>query len=146
MMLVILLAIVLVAATLIDSARYTAYRQRYYGVVNPPYVFRPILFWHGPSYGWYRRRWRQPPPPPPPRGPRGPGGGGFSGFSGPGGGSRGSGFPVDREAAASPVVPAAAASPPALSVEVASVAPGAEDFLVAAVEALRRPRRRFGRR
>lgn len=36
-------------------------------------------------------------------------------------------FPVDREAAA---------SPPALSVEVASVAPGAEDFLVAAVEAL----------
>ena len=45
-------------------------------------------------------------------------------------------FPVDREAAASPVVPAAAASPPALSVEVASVAPGAEDFLVAAVEAL----------
>ena len=92
MMLVILLAIALVAATLIDSARYTAYRQRYYGVVNPPYVFRPILFWHGPSYGWYRRRWRQPPPPPPPRGPRGPGGGGFSGFSGPGGGSRGSGF------------------------------------------------------
>lgn len=92
MMLVILLAIALVAATLIDSVRYTAYRQRYYGVVNPPYVFRPILFWHGPSYGWYRRRWRQPPPPPPPRGPRGPGGGGFSGFSGPGGGSRGSGF------------------------------------------------------
>lgn len=72
MMLVILLAIALVAATLIDSARYTAYRQRYYGVVNPPYVFRPILFWHGPSYGWYRRRWRQPPPPPPPRDLEGP--------------------------------------------------------------------------
>lgn len=34
------------------------------------------------------------------------------------------------------MVPAAAASPPALSVEVDSVAPGAEDFLVAAVEAL----------
>ena len=34
------------------------------------------------------------------------------------------------------MAPGAAASPPALSVEVASVAPGAEDFLVAAVEAL----------
>ena len=69
-------------ATIIDRARYNAYRTRYYGVVNPPYIFRPILFWHGPGYGWYRRNWRRPPPPPPSGGHRP---GGFSGFSGPGG-------------------------------------------------------------
>ena len=66
------------------------------GVPNPPYLFRPILFWHGPAYGWYRRRWRRPPPPPP-RPPRGPGGfggsgGGFNGFQGPRGGSGSGGF------------------------------------------------------
>ena len=97
---VVLLVILLVIASVLDSMRYTSYRQRYYGVPNPPYVFRPILFWHGPGWGWYRRRWRRPPPPPP-RGPRGPGGrpggGGFNGFQGPGGfggsgGSRGGGF------------------------------------------------------
>ena len=93
---VVLLVILLVIASIVDSMRYSAYRQRYYGVLNPPYVFRPILFWHGPGWGWYRRRWRRPPPPPP-REPRGPGGrsggGGFNGFQGPGGfGSRGGGF------------------------------------------------------
>lgn len=93
---VVLLVVILVAiASILDSMRYTSYRQRYYGVVNPPYVFRPILFWHGPGWGWYRRRWHQPPPPPP-RGPRGPGGpGGFGGFGGSGGfgsGPRGGGF------------------------------------------------------
>ena len=97
---VVLLVILLVIASVLDSMRYTSYRQRYYGVPNPPYVFRPILFWHGPGWGWYRRRWRRPPPPPP-RGPRGPGGrpggGGFNGFQGPGGfggsgGRRGGGF------------------------------------------------------
>lgn len=110
---VLLVIILLVIATVVDNLRYATYRQRYYGVVNPPVVFRPILFWHGPGWGWYNRRWRRPPPPPPggPRGPGGfggpgpgrgpssrPGGGGFSGFSGPGrggsfGGSRsGGGF------------------------------------------------------
>lgn len=96
---VVLLVVILVAiASILDSMRYTSYRQRYYGVVNPPYVFRPILFWHGPGWGWYRRRWHQPPPPPPrgPRGPGGPGGfGGFGGFGGSGGfgsGPRGGGF------------------------------------------------------
>ena len=77
-------------ASAIDKARYRAYRARYYGVVNPPFVFRPILFWHGPGYGWYRRNWRRPPP----TGNRP--GGGFNGFNGPrGGGSsgfRGGGF------------------------------------------------------
>lgn len=75
---------VLVILTAIDQARYNAYRTQYYGVANPPYVFRPILFWHGPSYGWYRRQWHRPPPPPP----RGPGGG----FGGPGGFGNTGGF------------------------------------------------------
>lgn len=90
---VVMLVVILVAiASILDSMRYTSYRQRYYGVVNPPYVFRPILFWHGPGWGWYRRRWHQPPPPPP-RGPRGPGGfGGFGGSGGFGSGPRGGGF------------------------------------------------------
>ena len=90
----------LVVATLIDQARYDSYRRRYYGTLNPPVVFRPILFWHGPGTGWYRRNWRRPPPPPS----GGPGGsrpgGGFSGFNGPrGGGSsshRGGGFSGGR--------------------------------------------------
>lgn len=96
---IMLLVLVLVIANIVDSLRYTSYRQRYYGVPNPPFVFRPILFWHGPGSSWYRRHWRRPPPPPPPggRGPRGPSGGGFGGFSGSsrgggfGGGSRGGG-------------------------------------------------------
>ena len=96
MSVVMLLVIFLVVATLIDRARYDAYRRRYYGMLNPPVVFRPILFWHGPGSGWYRRNWRRPNTPP--RGPGGPGsGGGFGGFSGPRGGSftsgpRGGGF------------------------------------------------------
>ena len=83
------LILLIVVATIIDRARYNVYRTRYYGVVNPPYVFRPILFWHGPGYGWYRRNWHRPPP----AGGNRPGG--FNGFSGPGGGSsrpRGGGF------------------------------------------------------
>ena len=103
MLVFILIAIVLVINA-IDQSRYNVYRQRYYGVVNPPVMFRPIFFWHGPGTSWYRRHWRQPPPPPPrpPRGLGGPGpgsGGGFSGFNGPRGGgfsgsgsSRGGGF------------------------------------------------------
>ena len=94
MLVVILIAIVLVINA-IDRSRYNAYRQRYYGIVNPPVMFRPIFFWHGPGTSWYRRHWRQPPPPPPrpPQPPRG--GSGFSGFQGPKGGSsgpRGGGF------------------------------------------------------
>jgi len=79
-----LIVILLVIATVVDHLRYSTYRQRYYGVVNPPIMFRPLLFWHGPASGWYRRRWSAPPPPPP----RPPQGGGFGGFGGsrPGGG------------------------------------------------------------
>lgn len=94
MLVIIVIAIILVVSA-IDRMRYNTYRQRYYGVVNPPVIFRPIFFWHAPGSLWYRRHWRQPPPPPPPRPPRGPGGnrpgGGFGGSSGFGGGSS-SGF------------------------------------------------------
>lgn len=90
-MLLILAVIVILLLSAIDRSRYNAYRARYYGVVNPPVVFRPILFWHGPTSAWYRRGWHRPPPPPP-SGPRGPGGFGSSGgFGGPSGGSRPSG-------------------------------------------------------
>ena len=94
---IMLVVAVIIVASLIDSIRYTTYRSRYFGVANPPVMFRPILFWHAPGSFWYRRRWhRPPPPPPPPGGGRGPGGG-FGGFSGPrgggfSGGSRGGGF------------------------------------------------------
>ncbi len=92
-MLVFILIAIVAVVNAIDQSRYDTYRRQYYGIPNPPVIFRPILFWHGPGTSWYRRRWRQPPPPPPPRPPRGPGGpgpgsrpGGFSGFSGPRGG------------------------------------------------------------
>lgn len=85
LVLVVLLVIFIFIASIIDSRRYRTYHRTYYGVVNPPYVYRPILFWHSPHSNWYRRRWHTPPPPPPP-GHRGPGGGSF------GGSSRGGGF------------------------------------------------------
>ncbi len=88
LLVLILIAIVLVVSA-IDRMRYNTYRRQYYGVVNPPVMFRPIFFWHGPGSYWYRRHWHRPPPPPP-RPPRGPGGG-FGGSSGFGGGSS-SGF------------------------------------------------------
>ena len=86
---VIVLVMLLLLCSVIDNIRYAAYHRRYYGMGTPPVVFRPILFWHGPGYGWYRRRWNRPPPPPPGSGPRGPGGFG-------GGGPRGGGFSPPR--------------------------------------------------
>ena len=85
--LVLFLVILFAVLSAIDRARYNAYRAQYYGVADPPVIFRPIFFWHGPRYGWYTRHWHRPPPPPPPRGPRPPMGGGPR----PGGGSRPSG-------------------------------------------------------
>lgn len=99
----ILAILVILLLSAIDRSRYSAYRARYYGVVNPPVVFRPILFWHGPRSAWYRRGWHQPPPPPPP-GPRGPGGfggpgpGGFGGPRPSGGGAGGFGGAGNRGA------------------------------------------------
>ena len=80
--LVVFLLVLYLILSAIDSARYSAYRRMYYGVPNPPVVFRPIFFWHGPRYGWYQRRWHRPPPPPPGGPGRGPGPGGFGGFGG----------------------------------------------------------------
>lgn len=112
---ILFLIVLFLILSLVEKARYNAYRTRYYGVVNPPVVFRPIFFWHGPGSAWYRRHWAPAPPrnnggPKPPRGggptpPRsggssfggssftGPRGGGFSsGGSSFSGGSRGGGF------------------------------------------------------
>ena len=100
--LVVLVVAVLLAASVADHYRYDTYRRRYGGMGTPPVVFRPILFWHRPGWGWYERRWHSPPPP---RGPRGPGpgsgprpggprpgGGNPGGFGGMGGFGRGGGF------------------------------------------------------
>lgn len=93
---VLLLVLVLyLALSALERARYDAYRRQYYGIPNPPVIYRPIFFWHRPSSAWYRRNWTPPPPPgsrrppSPPRPPRG-GGGFFGGSSS--GGSRGGGF------------------------------------------------------
>lgn len=94
---VLLLVLVLyLALSALERARYDAYRRRYYGIPNPPVVYRPIFFWHRPGSAWYRRNWTPPPPPggrrppSPPRPPRG--GGGFFGGGSSSGGSRGGGF------------------------------------------------------
>lgn len=56
------LFVIIVVLNIIDRSRYNDYRRQYYGMAAPPYAFRPIFFWHGPRYGWYRRRWHRPPP------------------------------------------------------------------------------------
>lgn len=85
--LVVFVVILVLLLSAIDRGRYHAYRRQYYGVVNPPVVFRPIFFWHGPRSVWYRRNWRRPPPPPP-AGPRAPSGFGGTPPRPPSGGSR----------------------------------------------------------
>lgn len=83
--LVVLAVLLVIVLSVADNYRYDTYRRRYGGMGVPPVVFRPILFWHRPGWGWYERRRHRPPPPPPPRGPRGPGPGGFGGGPRPGG-------------------------------------------------------------
>lgn len=74
---VILLLIVLVVLfSWIDSLRYSSWYGRYGTMAAPPVVYRPIFWWHRPGSRWYNRRWYAPPPPPPPRRPRPPMGGG----------------------------------------------------------------------
>ncbi len=91
-MLVFVIILLIVVLSVIDNIRMAAYRRRYYGMGVPPVVFRPILFWHRPGWGWYNRHWHGPGGPhgPGPGGPRGPGPGPRPG--GFGGGSRGGGF------------------------------------------------------
>lgn len=87
---ILMLVVLFLVLSIIERSRYNAYRARYYGVANPPVVFQPVFFWHGPRSAWYRRHWAppQPPRPKPPRPPQPPRGGG----SRPSGGSHGSGF------------------------------------------------------
>ena len=83
-----LLLLLLLFLSLLDIFRLSTWRQRYIGVPYPP-VYRPILWWHGPRSGWYRRHSAPPPRPNPgPRPPMGGGGprpGGFGGAARPGG-------------------------------------------------------------
>ena len=77
-LLAIFLAPILLILSIIDKLRFNSYRQRNYGVTNPTTVYRPILFWHGPTSGWYHRHWYTAPPPPtyrPPNRPPHSGGG-----------------------------------------------------------------------
>lgn len=79
---ILLLILLFILWLILDWARYSRYRQRYYGPTTvgiPRPVYYPV-FWGRPR--------RPPPPPPPPRPPRGPGGSGPGGF---GGGSFGGG-------------------------------------------------------
>lgn len=103
-----LLGIVIVVCSIMDNARYSRYATRYRGIPTPPFLFRPILFWHGPTSNWYQRRQQHQQTPP--RGDGfddddrgGPRGGGFGGPRGGGfgggsffGGSRGGGFGGSR--------------------------------------------------
>ena len=119
---VVLLVILLVIASVLDSMRYASYRQRYYGVPNPPYVFRPILFWHGPGWGWYRRRCGGPLRlPPEGLGARAAGPAEAASTA-----SRGPAASAAREEAGAadfPAAPAAGASPGAAGLEAASAVP-----------------------
>ncbi len=89
--LILILLVLLVVCTIIDHRRFRSYHRLYGSMMAPPVVFRPILFWHGPTTRWFlrrqNRRFRQPPPPP---GGFGGPGGGFSG------GPRGGGFGSSR--------------------------------------------------
>ena len=58
----IILVVLVAVISAIDRARFDAYRSEFYGVANPPYVFRPICFWHSPRRKWYHRHWNTPPP------------------------------------------------------------------------------------
>lgn len=84
MSITVLLIVLLVVFSMMDSIRYSLWYGRYGHMGVPPVIYRPILWWHRPGSAWYRRRRN----PPPPRGPRGPGGpGGFGPRPPMGGGS-----------------------------------------------------------
>ena len=89
------MAVLLLILSAMDSARYNRWYSSYGTMAQPTVVYSPILFWHRPGWGWYRRRMMAPPPPPP--GPR-PGGPGPrpGGFGGPGPRPGGFGGPGPR--------------------------------------------------
>ena len=61
---IVLLVVLLVLFSWIDSLRYSSWRGRYGTMAVPPVVYRPIFWWHRPGSRWYRRRHMPPPPPP----------------------------------------------------------------------------------
>lgn len=71
---IVLLIVLLVLFSWVDSLRYSSWYGRYGAMPVPPVVYRPIFWWHRPGSAWFTRRRR--PPPRPPRGPRPPMGGG----------------------------------------------------------------------
>ena len=71
--------LLLIFLSILDRIRYRNYIARYPGMITPPILFQPLLFWHRPGTRWYRRMQNRPPPPPRSRGGRGPRGGGFGG-------------------------------------------------------------------
>lgn len=76
----VILVILLLVFSAVDSRRYDTWNRRYGTMRQPPVVYRPVLWWHGPRSSWYRQRRN---PPPPPRNPRPPMGGGFGGHTPP---------------------------------------------------------------
>lgn len=70
---IVLLIVLLVLFSWVDSLRYSSWYGRYGAMPVPPVVYRPIFWWHRPGGRWYQRRHAPPPPPPPRRDPRGPG-------------------------------------------------------------------------
>lgn len=51
-----LLFVVIVICNVVDNTRYSRYYKRYGAMETPPYLFRPIIFWHGPGSHWFLRR------------------------------------------------------------------------------------------
>ena len=75
--------LLLVIFNCVDRIRYNRYRSQYVGMITPPVVFRPILFWHHSGSRWYRQMGERYQPPHDTFGPGGfGGGGGFGGFGG----------------------------------------------------------------
>lgn len=53
------LLVVMLICTVADNVRYSRYHKRYGNMMKPPFVFSPIIFWHGPSSHWFLRRQQQ---------------------------------------------------------------------------------------
>lgn len=53
----VLLVVMVVLFSVMDGIRYSSWYGRYGAMGVPPVVYRPILWWHRPGTGWYRRRY-----------------------------------------------------------------------------------------
>ncbi|MBR2132396.1 MAG: TPM domain-containing protein [Oscillospiraceae bacterium] len=70
--LVLLVIVLIVIFSMIDSLRFSHWNARYGTMAVPTVAYRPILWWHTPGSRWYRRRYRPRTAGTPPRGPRPP--------------------------------------------------------------------------